>query len=134
MRHSFIAVAIASFLFLGCSEDSGPETSAVTATVTRSGQPAQNVSVTLVPVEPSNPTASGMTDETGKAILVATANAEGAVPGKYKVVLSAVTSAEAYSGNRPPENPIPSEWQSASTSPKEVEITESGPNEFKIEF
>ena len=52
------------------------------------------------------------------------------MPGKYKVVIAAdaskVDMSAAYTGARgppkPPESPAPKEYESAKTSPKEVEV------------
>jgi hypothetical protein len=72
---------------------------------------------------------AGKTDASGKFSVMGTNGQVGAVPGKYKVVLSIIApppspeDREKYQGQSPVEAPFPKEYLSSATSPKDVEVT-----------
>jgi hypothetical protein len=138
----------------GCSSGvKGPPLFPVTGTLTVGGKPLANVSVQLMPVDVSVESKSrpggGMTNADGK-FTIQTNGADGAQAGKYKVVLLASSGAPTgqmsveeatkmsgqFAGSRgpaPATSPFPKEWESAATSPKEIEVTNE-PVTVKIEI
>lgn len=146
------ALLCASLLMAGCGPG-GPPTVPVTGTITKGGQPLANITVTLVDSAKPDNTATGTSDSAGKFDLVyGTIGKRGAVPGKYKVVLSggggdAVKGADYKGGgaygpqgggarqSAAPvvETPYDKTWTSVETSTMEVEV-KSGMPEVKIEI
>lgn len=131
-----VAVGIA-----GCT-DSGPKTARVKGTLTINGEPANNVTVSFVPLDSSQPAASGQVTDGSFELFSGVQGTPGAAPGKYKVVLAAVANADADAaaymsgqGGAPPQQelPFPEKYKDASTSDKEVEVT-SGSNDIKIDI
>jgi hypothetical protein len=121
----FIAVLV------GCGGGGGPTTYPVTGKITIKGQPAKDILITFSPVDPKGEPAIGLVSADGTYTLKSGIHAKpGALPGKYKVVIAADTSkldmSKAYTGAsgppKPPESPAPKEYESAKTSPKEVEV------------
>jgi hypothetical protein len=117
-------------LIVGCGP-SGPKTYAVSGKVTIKGQPATDVSITFQPVESTGQSASGRVGTDGSySLFTGVQGKPGAMVGKYKVVLSGggtqVDPSERYKkGGGPPkpaEGPVPKEYTSGATSPKEVEV------------
>jgi hypothetical protein len=139
-------------ILVGCGPG-GPATHEVTGKVTIGGEPAKDLSITFSPVSPDGQVASGSVGADGTYTLYTGAQGTpGAVAGKYKVVLTeaqaggsgAATSEEEMpdymqSGEDPtkaePEESggVPSEYTSAETTPKEVEV-KAGPNTIDIEI
>lgn len=124
----------------------GPAVHPVSGTLTVNGQPAANVQVVFMPVDPSHQVAIGRSDASGIYSLTwGSTNRNGAEQGRYKIVLNQLeteTESEAtdkYSavGNRrppkPPQAAFPPEYSAAETSPKEVEVS-TGPNTIDIEL
>lgn len=129
----FAWVGVFSLVLVGCGGGEGPPTYAVTGKITIKGQPAKDILLTFSPVDPQGEPAIGVVDADGSYTLKTGINAKpGARPGKYKVVITADTSkmgvdiATAYADRsgppKPPESPAPKEYESAETSPKEVEV------------
>jgi hypothetical protein len=103
----------------------------VTGKITIKGQPAKDVLLTFAPVGPQGEPATGVVNADGTYSLFTGIKGDaGALPGKYKVVITAdlskVNMAAAYSGAKgPPQapaSPAGKEYESAQTSPKEVEV------------
>ncbi len=123
-------------LVSGCPSD-GPKTVPVKGTLTIDGKPATDVSITLAGPDPTVPAASGKVENGSFTLFCGTEGKPGAVPGKYKVVLSAnaaVSPAMYQSGGGDPRKaklPFPEKYKAAGTSDKEVEIT-NGSNELNI--
>lgn len=115
----------------------GPSTVPVKGTLTIDGKPATDVTITLAGADPKVPAASGKVENGSFTLFCGTEGKPGCVPGKYKVVLSsnAGTSPAMYkSGAGDPtkaKSPFPEKYRVATTSDKEVEIT-NGSNELKI--
>lgn len=129
-----LAVAII-VLMSGCSS-SGPSTVPVKGTLTIDGQPATDIMVTLAGSDPNVPAASGKVENVSFTLFSGVEGKPGCVPGKYKVVLTALGSGEAMyrSGQGAPGKaalPFPEKYLAANTSDKEVEITK-GSNELNI--
>jgi hypothetical protein len=81
-------------LVAGCSGPSGPATVPVNGTLTIDGTPANNVTITLVPSDPGLEAAAGQVNNGTFQLYTGVQGVPGAVPGKYKVVLSQATSAD----------------------------------------
>lgn len=142
------AGALILFLTMGCSGD-GLKTVPVKGTLKIDGQPADNVTISLVPNDSSQETASGPVKSGSFELFTGVQGTKGAVPGKYKVVLTATSGGgmdaakSAYMGGGAPgqkastapkmEAPFPDKYSSPKTSDKEVEIT-SGENNLTIEI
>jgi hypothetical protein len=112
----------------------------VTGKVTIDGQPAKDVRVDFFPVDSANQMASGQVSEDGTYTLyTGQIGKDGAMAGKYKVVLAPMTQDDSYmeSGEEPATGPdegsVPSEYTSESTTPKEVEV-KPGSNKIDIEI
>jgi hypothetical protein len=150
VKRGLIASLLLSFslALLGCGPG-GPSTVAVTGKVTKAGAGLANVNVSLVdPLKPDN-TAAGTTDASGAFTLTyGTIGKSGAVPGKYKVVLTGGTTAPAsappgqptgsYGGgqNAAPklDTPFDAKWSSHETSPMEVEVKSGmAPLDIKVD-
>jgi len=141
LRPLFVVLSASIFSITGCGGGGG--FSDVTGTVTIKGQPApEGTGVTFSPVAGSAPdlmTATGRLDAQGKFQLFSgNEGTIGAKPGKYKVFLSPKPNDGAYmqgGGSAPPKvdlGPIPKEFASPDTSPKEVEVTAGQPNVIDI--
>lgn len=137
------------FLVVGCS-DAGVKTVPVNGTLKINGQPAENVTISLVPEDSTKETASGPVSGGNFELYTGVQGTKGALPGKYKVTLvptsggSMEDAQKAYMGGGAPGNaqssaapkqeaPFPDKYLNASTSDKEVEIT-SGENNLTIEI
>jgi hypothetical protein len=132
----------------GCGP-SGTNTVPVRGTLTIDGQPADNVMITLAPLDTSMPVATGRVSNGSFELYSGVQGSPGAVPGKYKVVLapSEATSVDAakarYAGGvkgakggtvAPDADTalsFPEKYASSATSDYEVEIT-SGQNDLEI--
>lgn len=127
---------LAAGLLGGCSSGpEGPEVYPVSATVTLNGKPMAGVSVTLIPEDPSQPQAIGSTAEDG-TVTFSTGSQLGAVAGKHKVTIQRSAAPDAYRrpGRGAPKSDIPAAWSDPGKTPQSVTVTESGPNELKIDF
>jgi hypothetical protein len=151
--HALLLGAVA-LVVAGCGAG-GPSFNTVGGKLTVDGKVPANVQVSFYPVDGKGPIASGNVDAgTGRYDLTSSGGVgkpagKGAVVGKYKVVLNAVGGASAASteammaqysgannqGKAPaaPKASFKSEYGSASTSPKEVEV-KSGPNAIDLDL
>lgn len=121
----------------------------VSGTLTIDGQPADNIEITLAPVDTAMPIATGLVQGGSFELFSGTQGESGAVPGKYKVVLAVRTAsaaeeakakyaagAKASSGGKGSPNPEQAEaatalpfaakYTSSATSDKEVEVPKGG--------
>jgi len=134
---------------VGCGS-SGPDTHPVTGKVTIDGVAAKGCTIDFHPLETGNQMASGVIADDGSyTLLTGVSGTPGAMVGKYKVVVKAVSedtgtgeegSEPAYmaSGEDPTEAPasqesdvVPKEYTDVSTTPLEKEVT-SGSNTIDI--
>jgi hypothetical protein len=102
-------MACAALLSSGCGGASGPELIAVCGTVLLDGKPLPNATVRFVPevqgAEAVRP-ASGVTDDNGRYALEYSSSRSGALPGKYKVVITTARAPdEDEEGNPTPAVP-----------------------------
>ena len=105
--------------------------------VTQEGQPLAGAVVRLQPIDNSDWSAVGRTDESGKLTVYTADRFKGAVPGKYKVIVSktetekgkAVSSAEAEGRDTSPASYylVGEQYQSASKTPLEIEVSKGTP-------
>jgi hypothetical protein len=123
-------IGVGMLLLAGCGPG-GPKTYPVTGKVTIQGQATADVAITFQPVDPAGPVASGRSGADGSYTLYTGVEGKpGAPVGKYKVVLSGGGAQQdpsaMYSGAKGPpkaaEGPVPKEYTSAATTPKEVEV------------
>jgi hypothetical protein len=121
----------------------------VKGTLTINGQPADGLTITFSPTDPAKPAASGPVKNGAFELFSGVQGKPGAVPGKYKVVLSKAGGADSdavkasympgsKSGAKtsaPPKQELgfPQKYAVADTSDKEVEV-KSGSNDIKIEI
>lgn len=132
---------------LGCGQ-SGPTTVPVKGILTIAGQPANNVQISLIPVDTKLEPATGNVEGGAFTVFSGNQGKPGAMVGKYKVVLQATSSgaeaakqmygagaAAGAKSSAAPEikAPFPDKYKDASTSDKEVEVT-NGPNDLKIDI
>ncbi|MGQ9505709.1 MAG: hypothetical protein ACUVQG_11955 [Thermogutta sp.] len=143
-------------IFVGCSKQKTVsfKTYPVKVTITQKGQPLADANVTFYPLDANGRGAQGKTDSAGVAVLKsfgeAGATAEGAMAGKYKVLVSKVlvpsvpegadydqlqaqqATADPYaSAPRPFLPPKYNDWQ---TTPFECEVKEGAANEFTFDI
>jgi len=134
-RRVFLAVP---FLLLGYLTGCGGGDSSVYAVkgkITINGQPAKDVQVSFIPVDPRGTTGSANVAPDGSYQVTSGSEGKlGLMPGKYKVVLAQMASADSakYSGGggggnsssapTAPEASFPKEYLAVETSPKEVEV------------
>jgi hypothetical protein len=135
-----LLVFVATVPLTGCNGGGGPETHPVTGKVTINGQPADGLQVTFNPVEPGKEAASGNVGPDGKYTLyTGIQGKEGAPAGKYKITFSDPSDSSymdpGASGDptKSASGRVPAEYRTASSSPKEVEVT-AGPNTIDIEI
>jgi hypothetical protein len=129
--------AAATTLVAGCggAADTLPR-QPVSGTVTFKGAPLKTGMIQFQPAEPGSVTAGGSAVTDGKyAIPVA----EGLVPGKYLVTITAAGPAPALpQGTMPgdvpaaPKEPIPAKYNAKSTLT--AQVTKEGPNDFKFDL
>jgi len=146
----FCLLVCATLVVLGCGPG-GPATVPVTGKVTKGGVGLANISVSLVNPSNTADASAGTTDGTGAFTLTyGTQGKKGAVPGKYKVVLTgggtaptpgtASAPSTGYGGggktNSAPvlETPYDKKWGSYESSPMEVEVKSGmAPLDIKID-
>lgn len=147
---------IAGLVFVGCSK--GPtvtfKTYPVKITITQKGQPLAGADVRLHPLDENGRGAQGKTDISGVATMRSfgdgNAMADGAMAGKYKVLVSKVdvpaipegqdydamqaqqAAADTYASA--PRPLLPPKYNSWQETPFECEVQTSGPNEFTFDI
>ena len=148
----FIILTAIILLFAGCGgekrPDGMPTPVACTIIVTQDGKPLEGAMVRLLPVDGNSWNAMGRTDASGTVIIYSMDRFRGAVPGKYKAVVTKTeqeaTVAELPSEERarlqsqglpiPPEpmpvnfNLVEEQYGDVSKTPHEIEITKGKPS------
>jgi hypothetical protein len=129
------------------------------AKLTYKGEPLAEATVTLVPQQPSQRSASGVTDASGVVHFTTLAGGDGAIPGSYKVTVTktsesvalkppvdfsdveAMKKAEAernkafsLTGAAPPKDLLPTKYKSGDSTPLKCDVHASGSNEFNFEL
>src|SRR5262245_3726367 len=103
MRAHWIFVAAALVLAPGCSAS---KFAPVSGKVTMNGKPLANATVAFNPIPAegsieSGPTSVGTTNQSGEFTLRATLKQTGAMVGKHRVTISAMSSQPAVEGDGP---------------------------------
>jgi len=133
MASSVLPLALV-LVAVGCGPG-GPKTVPVTGKVTIGGQPANNVSVSFIPEDPSLPTASGSVQNGSYTLYTGVEGKPGAVVGNYKVTLASQggMGAEAYKkaseGGGVPgvsDLPFPAEYADPTKTPLKKEVKAGG--------
>ena len=110
-------------LAAGCSEkDTGPKRVQATGTVNYKGQPVEGATVLLSPEGPGQ-AATATTDASGQFKLGTKEAGDGAVPGKYKVLISKTET--------PPQEEIPEDDPRYGQAIPEVTSKELLPAKYK---
>ena len=125
---------------VGCAP-AGPKTVPVKGTLTIDGKAANNVQISLVPLDSSMATATGQVKDGSFELFSGVQGTPGAMPGKYKVVLAQQLSGEeaaaAYKAGmaKPGAQKLsfPEKYRDPKTSDQEVEL-KAGPNDIKIDI
>lgn len=150
------AVLVAGLFVLGCSKEPKVtfKTYPVKITITQKGQPLPGADVRLHPLDPNGRGGQGKTDISGVAVVKSfgdgNAIAEGAMAGKYKVLVSKIqvpvtaegqdydqlqaqqAGADPYASA--PKPLLPPRYNSWQETPFECEVQASGPNEFTFDI
>lgn len=105
--------------------------------VTQEGQPLEGAVVRLQPVDNSDWSAVGRTDESGKLTIYTADKFKGAVPGKYKVIVSKIETekgkgvssadAEGRDTSSASYHLVDGQYRSASKTPLEIEVAKGTP-------
>jgi hypothetical protein len=149
-RRVHIVAAVAVLLVAGCSQQPAsnrPQTVPVKGTITLKGQPLAKATVSFQP-DGKGSGASGITDDSGGFLLSTFAAKDGAVPGKYKVVVSKfneVTSggdmtAPGYapptesSSAAKPKNLVPEQYTDPAKSGLTAEVATGAANAFDFDL
>lgn len=115
----------------GCGSADQLEVAPVTGTVTKAGKPLKDIRVSLAVADPQQkaPMQIGISDAEGKFEIQTSAGQKGAVPGRYKVVLTdggeAQTMDYSNMGKKGPQagvDTIPKSYQSAASTPITVTV------------
>jgi hypothetical protein len=127
----------------GCQgKPPGPEkqpTVPVTGQVKYQGRPVANASVIFQSVD-GTVVAHGNTDAAGLFTLSTYGNQDGAPPGRYKVIVAAVTAKEVEPGvlaDVPPggfKSPVPDKYANPATTDVVVEVKEQGKNDITVDL
>lgn len=123
MTGRMIAMAVAVALAVGCG-DAQPKTAVVRGTVTLNGKPVPRGTVTFLP-DGGGPPATGEIQPDGKYALTTFRSGDGAVVGKYKVMIVAMQdNADKLPEERTPLPPpiIPIKYTSLATSPLTADV------------
>ena len=75
----------------GCGRNDGPDLAQVTGRITIDGKPAQKLVIRFIPEAEGGSPSYGATDAEGNYRLMFTADANGAMLGKHRVEIEAVT-------------------------------------------
>lgn len=127
-----LLVVVSAAVLCGCGKQT--KVYPVTGKLTKGGQPLGDVTITFLPADGTLPASSGDVGADGSFQLTCDDGRPGAVAGAHKVILSVKMTEQDYdNADGPPEPPFPSEYGDKSTSPKEVQVTESE-NSITIEI
>lgn len=144
---------ICSVLLVGCGGGDIPKTVPVTGTVTLDGKPIEGATVNFISDEGSI-TASGKTDANGKFSLqaiIGSQTATGTVVGSHgvavvktessgqevtdpKAMMAQMTTNPAITSQFKQKYLIPEKYSNPLQSKLKFQVTDAGPNDFKIEL
>ncbi|MEX0641324.1 MAG: hypothetical protein WD468_01415 [Pirellulales bacterium] len=121
---------------IGCGEQRGLDTAAVSGTVTLDGKPYTQGGSILFQPRPRGKMATGRIQDNGTFELSTYSEGDGAVVGEHKVAIMP-PSPEVVDENNPappPKSPIPKKYRSPATSGLTFEVLDNQANEFSIEL
>lgn len=149
LRGALNLVCVLSLVFAGCKQ-SGPVVVPASGIVTLDGKPLVGARVTFISDLPPStkefpPTPQGTSDDTGRFKLSISGADEGAVPGKYKVIVSLIVAKEGVaiqpgmdvrqlmmSGQA--EESVPAVYTDPARTPLNVEIPVDGSDALNLEL
>jgi hypothetical protein len=110
-------------LVVGCNETGLSGLYKVKGKVTLQGQPIDNVSISLKPIEndPEKRPANGISKKDGTFVMTTLKPEDGAYPAKYKVLLGRVVTKN-IGGNTIGKDTIPKKYRDTKTTPIEYEV------------
>jgi len=139
-----VSLLMVTLVGSGCGKKSPFPTVRTSGQVMYKGQPVADASVMLVPQEGQR-AAVGKTDSEGRFVLTTHTPGDGAMPGKYKIVISktaAVSPApeaaempditKEHSTVKPAAPEIPAKYSSPNTTPLECTIPQSGQHDLGV--
>lgn len=123
--------SLAVMASVGCDSGSKDKLVPVTGTITQNGAPLAGANVTFMPKEALGAPSGGQTDASGHFELQYNDGRAGAVPGAHRVIISlpGPEAPEPTGG----EQQQPPQQQESPEFHKEVDVTDSGQNEFTLE-
>jgi hypothetical protein len=135
---TFLVILFGAIL-AGCdSSPAGPETVAVTGTVTFRGSPVEGANVIFQPLDESDSTlaSQAVTDRNGRFELTTHVGAgkfkPGIVPGKYAVTITKLDTASISSTAAPPKNMLPQKYANSNTSGLTANVSSAESNGFNF--
>jgi hypothetical protein len=123
-HYTFPLLLLAAAL-LGCRSEPALDLAAVHGRVSLAGKGLSHATIQLIPDEKKGttaPTGAGQTDEEGRFQITTPPHGDGAVPGHYKVTVSA------YSGK------VPQRYSDPVKTPLSVEVPAAGLEDWKLEL
>lgn len=143
-----LVVGLAVVTVIGCSAPSGQGLVQTTGRIMYKGKPLEKAAVTLVPVDPGQRAAVGITDAQGQFVLVTPSLGNGVMPGKYKITVVEASPAVSPGEETVPEpditkegelqpaaeksKTIPLKYAKAETTPLSCEIPKVGPHDLGV--
>lgn len=125
------AILTLSFSLIGCGGGAEvPDLGTVSGTVTVDGNPMEGVIVTFQPVAGGR-SSMGSTDSNGYYTLSYTAEAQGALIGKHKVMVTSQSTSDAPDPSGVEKDTIPPHYNTKTTLEKEVK---AGDNTIDLEL
>ncbi len=103
-------------LIVGCGEGNG--TIPVSGIVKMDGQPVVDASVSFIPQSEGGQQATGTTDASGKFVLSTVDPRDGAMPGKYKVVIAPNTRVDEAQDGMSADEAMAADAAAAAKKPK----------------
>ena len=138
------ALMIVTLVVSGCGKKSPLPTVKTSGQVMYKGQPVSEASVMLVPQEGQR-AAVGKTDSQGRFVLTTLTAGDGAMPGKYKIVITKTAAVEAAADAaempditkeqaivKPAAAAIPAKYSNPNTTPLECTIPQSGQHDLGV--
>jgi hypothetical protein len=119
---TFIALLLPGAL--RAADKADPPPVKVRGIITLDGKPLAGATVTFQPVDKKGNMATGKTDEAGNYVL-RTADADGALPGKYKVTVSVTRGTREL---------IPAQYSDKEKTSLEVAVVAGNANEINLEL
>lgn len=153
-RHGLLIAAALFVISGGCSGSKHPATAAVSGTVTYQGNPVEGATVAFQ-LAGGGGVSTAITDAAGKYALHTFGEADGAVPGDYKITISKIKAEDQNAGKTPEqiseeyaamqsrgeEIPpqvvtylVPEKYSTAKTTPEQRTVKAGEPNVFDFQL